>query len=315
MHNSNILALVAIGISLFSIGLVFSQNPISDDELQEDIDAKIKDVELRINEDILTHSQQIGISNSLIIDNIENLQEQKTEFNELDDKVFSSKLETEGKLVELDDSLVLLQKYVVVELNKIKLKIEAIENQISPLPTEIVPFEPVTLVDGLGKNWTSHFIKYIEQYPCGDKFLDACYVNITQIDTPYGQGISVDSIGSADFGYDFMAYSEKYSKPLNSQVKISGKFLKNDTFYLREQREAGSYSAIYLLSEDASEILQRQNVLDWRDKNEEWFEKEITFTVSEENFRIAIGHNDIMRDDWNLYTAWADVNIDAELIE
>ena len=177
------------------------------------------------------------------------------------------------------------------------------------LLTESKPkFEPVILFDNRGERWTSHLISKPTSN-CGNVFSDECFIHMSEIDTPYGKGIEVDSSGSSDWDYWFMGISEKY-KPIDNKISVSGKFLLNDSLFddLRENR---SKFTVYLLSSDGNQIIEEKNVVEWNDLENNWKDSDVSFQVSLEEVRIGIGRNDSWLQDWNLFGAWADVKING----
>jgi len=194
------------------------------------------------------------------------------------------------------------------ELDKINRKIVEFHYppKVVPRPP-LEPFESKTIADEDNQKWTTHFIPD-DNAVCNSRFSDGCYLNISEIDTPYGKGIEVDSIGSSDYGYNFMALSDKLTSKSNT-VTVSGKFLMNDKI-ADDQRENRSIMTVYVISADGSEVIQIQYVLTWVDNDNQWYERNVTFSLSDvEEFQIGIGKRDSWVADWNLYAAWTDVKI------
>lgn len=142
------------------------------------------------------------------------------------------------------------------------------------------------------------------------------YVNITQISTPYGNGISVKTIQSEHVWYNFFGYYNQETFPAGLVVNITGYFRCNWT---RAQGwpERGPLAyfdvvELYVLSAaDVSKILKTIRILDYAyaDMPGEWYYNSTTISVEEE-FRIAFGRYSSMSNvPDELEASWAAVDI------
>jgi len=279
-----IIALVAIGISLMSVGLLFA------------VELNLQSNQKQLSVDIATQSQKLDSINS-------ELEEIKEELKQVNEDLKEQKT----KFDELNSSFTSNMTQINEELDKINQRITQLHYpHVVPRPP-LESFEPKTIADEDNQKWTTHFIPD-ETAVCNSRFIDGCYLNISEIDTSYGKGIEVDSIGSSDYWYHFMALSDKLTSNSNT-VTVSGKFLMNDDI-ADAQRENRSRMTVYVISADGSEIIQKQNVFTWDDNDNQWYERNVTFSLSDvEEFQIGIGRRDAWVADWNLYAAWTDVKI------
>jgi hypothetical protein len=139
------------------------------------------------------------------------------------------------------------------------------------------------------------------------------YVNIAQIPTPYGDGISVNTIGypgAFEYGYDFLGYyNEKFTVPLSGTIEIEGYFMYNDVTPHPERK----YLSLYLLRSDFSGYINETRLLDYSRGDEPgvWYYRHaIIYNLTRgEEFRIAFGRNDLCDMDRMLEASWAAINV------
>ncbi|MGH2611673.1 MAG: hypothetical protein ACRDFB_01330 [Rhabdochlamydiaceae bacterium] len=208
-------------------------------------------------------------------------------------------------------------------------------------------FVPVALQDDRGNLWTSWFIKESLYYPtlystsCDALSVD-CYVHFTNISTPNGTGIEADTIGSSVYGYWFLGYSQEYVVPENGTVTISGNFYKNDTFsqvyghvmpphphpgmyenYATAQPtpsaqsnftipEGRSHIFVFILDRDPNIILGQKEAVISSDNATVWYHRSVTFNLTPgQVFRVGIGAENDWAADYHVYVAWNKVTIHA----
>jgi hypothetical protein len=142
------------------------------------------------------------------------------------------------------------------------------------------------------------------------------YVNIVQISTPYGDGISVNTIGypgAFDIYYDFFAYyNEVFVVPPSGTVEVRGYFYYNDTTPHLDRK----YLALYLLRSDLSGyIVNATHILDYAygDKPGVWYyrTKVISGLTPGQEYLIAFGRGDLCDMDRRLEASWAAVDANA----
>ena len=145
------------------------------------------------------------------------------------------------------------------------------------------------------------------------------YVNISQISTPYGDGMSVNTVGypgAFELYYDFFAYyGETFIVPPNGGILVSGYFSYNDVTPHLDRK----YLAVYLLREDLSGYLvNATQVLNYAQGNEPgvWYYRSLVISglTPGERCRIAFGRGDLCDMDRRLEASWAAVEIASSRI-
>ena len=300
MNSINLIVIIALIISLISIGLFFGLNMSLQNEITE-INGKL---EKQLEYVTLLTTKLDALEEQIRIEHEAN-SELKLHLNKTDSKIMELNAEIQ---THLEHIITLESRLLEVEKNLQKSQL------VPPKPI----FESETKIDGNGLRWTSHFIQgppendvSFEQ-SCNSFSNQACYVNISELDTPYGKGISVDSIGSSNWSYWFWGLSEEYVVPENGIVTISGKFLKNDTFSPTAAVNRSNFE-ISILTNEGTEDLKRRWMLTHKDQNSQWHQKEISFDLTPgQIIQIGLGVRDGWQTDFSHYAAWADVVINAE---
>lgn len=140
------------------------------------------------------------------------------------------------------------------------------------------------------------------------------YVNISQISTPYGDGMSVNTIGypgAFESGYDFFAYySETFVVPPEGRIIVSGYFRYNDNTPHIDRK----YLALYLLNPDLSGyIAAMTRILDYAEGHESgvWYYRNlfIPSLTPGMKYRIAFGRGDLCNMERMLEADWAAVEV------
>ncbi len=151
-------------------------------------------------------------------------------------------------------------------------------------------------------SWTAH------TYPAGR------YVNIAQILTPYGNGISVDTIGypgAFEWNYDFFGLNQELLiVPPSGAVKVSGWFRYSDVTPHPERR----YMAVYLLRANLAEYLCNPIcILNYTtgDQPNTWYNRTATITnlIPGQEFILAFGRSDLCDSDRKLETSWTAIEV------
>ena len=137
------------------------------------------------------------------------------------------------------------------------------------------------------------------------------YVNITQISTPYGNGISVSTIESEHVGYYFFGYYNQETFPAGLVVNITG--------YFRYSWGSNPFVELYVLSANASTILRTDiRILDYAQGHmagDWYYMNNITDMHGkaiwvEEEFRIAFGrYSPSSNMPEELQISWASIDI------
>jgi parallel beta-helix repeat protein len=141
------------------------------------------------------------------------------------------------------------------------------------------------------------------------------YVNIHQISTPYGDGISVDTKGypgAYEYLYTFFAYYKQiFIVPSSRAVEIKGYFLYNDTSYIVEPSR--KYLAAYILQPDLHTIIATIHILDYDygDMPNVWYYKHATIQnlTSGQQYYLAFGRYDHFSYERYLQAMWASVDL------
>lgn len=309
MQKTDFLSVIAIVITLVMIVLLLGSNinlqneirTINENQLKQtqEFENKIKGIDEKLEQteyiDYLVETVQIEK---------ETILELQLQINETNTMISELTYENQFLLQKIND----LENQINFFENKPPI---SVNNESKPT------FQPKTIIDGNGLSWTSHFIKEHPEISfansCNSFSNKACYVNISEIQTPYGIGISVDSIGSPDWTYLVLGLSDEFIVPNDGIISISGKFLKNDSFYEQNMEFNRSHIAIFVVDEVGNRTLPGVIMLNHTDQNEIWYEKETYLELEPgEIIRIGIGMNDGWSYDWNLYGAWADVKINAK---
>jgi len=142
------------------------------------------------------------------------------------------------------------------------------------------------------------------------------YVNIAQITTPYGDGISVNTSGypgAFEFNYDFFGYyNERFIVPPSGRVEVEGYFMYDDITPHLDRR----HLSLYLLHSDLSGYMaNRTRVLDYAHGHMPgvWYHRLIIFSDLDpgKEFMLAFGRRDLCDMDRELQASCADVNVDV----
>lgn len=138
------------------------------------------------------------------------------------------------------------------------------------------------------------------------------YVNFAQVSTPYGDGISVNTIGypgAFEYGYDFFAYyNETFIVPPTGTIQVSGYFNYSDITPHLDRK----YLAVYLLRPDLSGyITNATRILDYAkgDQPSVWYYRSLVIMnlPPGQKFRIAFGRGDLCDMDRRLAASWVAV--------
>jgi parallel beta-helix repeat protein len=141
------------------------------------------------------------------------------------------------------------------------------------------------------------------------------YVNINQISTPYGDGISIDTIGypdANDYLYYFLAYYTKlYTVPETGKIEIEGYFYYNDTSYIVSPSR--KYIAAYLIQPDLSGIIATTHILDYEngELSGVWYYRNFVIEnlTGGQQYYLAFGRYDYFAYERYLQAAWAAVDL------
>jgi hypothetical protein len=140
------------------------------------------------------------------------------------------------------------------------------------------------------------------------------YVNISQISTPYGDGMSVNTIGypgAFESGYDFFAYYiETFVVPPEGRIFVSGYFRYNDNTPHIDRK----YLAMYLLNPDLSGyIATATRILDYAQGHAPgtWYYRNLYIPglTPGREYRIAFGRGDLCDMERMLEADWAAVEV------
>ena len=139
------------------------------------------------------------------------------------------------------------------------------------------------------------------------------YVNIAEILTAYGDGVSVDTIGypgAFDYGYRFFAYyDEVLVVPLSEVVEITGYFMYDDITPHIQRKQL----FLYLLHSDLSSVINETRILDYSsgDMPGVWYYRRVVISnlTYGEEFRIALGRSDGCDMERRLKASWAAIDI------
>lgn len=142
------------------------------------------------------------------------------------------------------------------------------------------------------------------------------YVRLQRIDTPFGDGWSVDTHGSPDYIYYFMGWTNEtvWTVPSDGEITVSGAFLKSDTFDISELEHPEwprSFVQVYVLNSDGTRILGSAYAVDLDDQTNVWYRRNVTITglTPGEIISIGIGRRDEWTSDWALYAKWANIRV------
>ena len=310
MDSSKVVSIVAIGISIISIGWLFGVNT----NLQSSIQ-KMED-ELRQQSEVSKSLDSDLKSTHLLLD------DERAKVEQLQSNLTMTREDDRLDLLELQNEITNI-KTIMTDMNNntesLVKKVINLEEKINA-STSLVPdqakFERTTLSDENNRNWTSHYVK--------ENLYDArvisvctspsseCYVHLSRLNTIVGPSIAVDTIGSSDSGYYFIGYSDEYIVPEDGVVRVSGKFLKKNDLVLTDLRKNSTLS-VFILGENPDIIINKTTLLDYNYTNGVWFSKKIEFKLDPGRiFRVGFGGTDSWTQDQRLYDAWADVSISAE---
>lgn len=337
MENLQIIALVAIGISIVSIVMIIENNSI------------FQSILFNLNIRIIEQSQMIKSLDEQLKSSQQATTVQSQRVQSLSDQISSSQqtISAQGQNIDQLNNNVTLLTNEIKSLEEKVTSLEQVGNQRSmPSSTQNTAFVPVALQDNNGNYWTSWFIKESLYYPtlystsCNALHVD-CYVHMDNISTPNGTGIEADTIGSSVYGYWFLGYSAEYVVPDNGTVIVSGNFFKNDTFsqpgnyqayssvsgepaYPPGNRtssthptnmsvpEGRSHIFVFILDRDPNIILQQKEAVTSSDNVATWYSRAVMFHLPPgQIFRVGIGAGNNWANDWNVYVAWNDVRISA----
>jgi hypothetical protein len=139
------------------------------------------------------------------------------------------------------------------------------------------------------------------------------YYNFQQIQTPYGPGCCIDSIGkpSSEYNYNFLAYTNAdYLVGPKGSIEVCGYFRQNDTFpaYLQPGRRQRAIYVMY--SDNTNAIAVSVAVLNYTDGTG-WHYKDIIIGGLTPNatVKVGVGTLDPYATDWNLEVDWAGVQV------
>lgn len=345
MENLQVIALVAIGISIVSISLTVANN------------SSFQSTLLDLNTRIIEQSQTIKSLNDQLNSSQQATSVQSQTMQYMSDQLNSSRqtiLEQKQAIDQINENVTLLTNKIQSLEDKIASLQSANQQSVPPPQTsQNTSFVPVALQDNTGIYWTSWFIKESLYYPtlystsCDAPSVD-CYVHMSNISGPNGTAIEADTIGSTVYGYWFLGYSGEYVVPDNGTVTISGNFFKNDTFgqpymlpphpgmltspptgsgklanpptnvTLSSQSanisipEGRSHIFVFILDRDPNIILQQKEAVTSSDDHTTWYHRTVTFSMPPgQVFRVGIGAENNWATDWNVYVAWNEVTIGA----
>jgi hypothetical protein len=310
MDSSKIVSIVAIAISIVSMGLLVGINSILQSNIQ------------KLENDL---HEQLKISKSLDSDLNSThllLDTQRAKMEELGSNITMIRESDRSGFLELQNEITNIQANITSMNNNTELlvkKVVSLEEKINA-SAALVPnqftFKPITLSDENNKNWTSHYIKeklYDARFNswCNSPFPN-CYVHLSKLDSLVGTAIAIDTIGSSDSGYYFMGYSDEYVVPTDGLVKVSGKFLKKDNLILADLGKNSTFN-VFILGENPDLIINKTTLLEGNDTNGVWFSREIDFKLNPgESFRVGFGGTDSWIQDIKQYDSWAGVSVRAE---
>ena len=339
MENSQIIALVAVGISIVSMSLIVANN------------SSFQSTLLNLNTRIVEQSQTIKSLGEQLNSSQQATTGQSQTVQSLSNQLISSQqtiLVQRQNIDQLNENVTLLTNEIKSLEDKVT-SLEQVGNQQPVQPPSIsqsTTFVPVALQDNNERYWTSWFIKESLYYPtlystsCDALQVD-CYVHMSNITTPNGTGIEADTIGSSVYGYWFLGYSEEYVVPDNGTVTVSGNFFKNDTFaqsgiyqvhpygpggpayptanstsstqpMYNSVPEGRNHIFVFILDRDPNIILQQKEAVTSSDNVITWYNRAVTFHLPPgQVFRVGIGAENNWETDWNVYVAWNNVTISA----
>jgi hypothetical protein len=136
------------------------------------------------------------------------------------------------------------------------------------------------------------------------------YVNGNEISTAYGPGYHVDTIGSGQHGYNFMAIGPYLAKAdVNGEINGSGYFRQYDTLYSSLQ-PGRRYLRAYAVSLDGTSIAALVEVLN-STHGTSWHQRSFTITglTPGELYWVGFGRGDAWSYDWQLTAEWAQVSV------
>jgi len=141
------------------------------------------------------------------------------------------------------------------------------------------------------------------------------YINIAQISTPYGDGISINTIGypgAYEWNYTFFAYyNEIFTVPQSGTVEIKGYFYYNDDSYI--VTPSRKYIAVYLLQTDLSAVITTTRILDYVNGElpGNWYYRSFAIQnlTQGQQYRLAFGRFDHFGYERHLQAAWVAIDL------
>ncbi|MFW9991006.1 MAG: carboxypeptidase-like regulatory domain-containing protein [Candidatus Odinarchaeota archaeon] len=136
------------------------------------------------------------------------------------------------------------------------------------------------------------------------------YINAHEIETEYGPGYHVDTIGSSNYKYDFLAYIETdVVADSQGNIGFNGYFRQDDTFSSSLQPGRRKLQA-YVLNTDGTAIISAASVLEYTDGTG-WCYKSVTITglTAGQSYKLGFGRRDGWSYDWKLVAEWAQIEI------
>jgi len=329
VENIQVIALIAIAISLVSIGLVVA-NVLN---FQTSL--------MSLNTAILEQTQAARQSGQAANSTQQEISVQGQKLSQMEDAVSNLTSEArslEGRVASLEERVSSLGQEAQHPCQ--------IPQGCTQAAQQPARFVPLSLRDKTGTLWTSWFIKESLYYPtlystsCDAPGVD-CYVHFSNISTPDGQGIEADTAGAQVYGYWFLGYSQEFTVPQNGTVTVSGNFLKNNTFgqipgrYIvhplsgiqsgygmaipsqpapapAQNDEGRNHIYVFILDRDPNMILAQKQIVFAGDNNTTWYHRSVTFSLPPgQVFRVGIGAENNWAADYGVYVAWNGVNITA----
>lgn len=317
MENSLVLSLVAIGISIASLGIVVAGN--------SSLQSYLFNLDSRM-------AGQIQLAKSLN-EQVNATQRDVMQLGQNESRMAES-------MSSLRNEVSLLQGRVASLEQKSGVQVPP------PEQAATTKFTPLALQDDTGNYWTSWFVKESLYYPtlystsCDAPSVD-CYVHFANISTPNGTGIEADTIGSTVYGYWFLGYSQEYVVPENGTITISGNFLKNDTFLQTyglvppqhsypatlgsypvapsmrlggptQVPEGRSHIFVFILDRNPDVILAQKEAVTSSDNIDTWYHRSVSFQLTPgQVVRIGIGSENNWDYDYHVYIAWHGVLVAA----
>ena len=135
------------------------------------------------------------------------------------------------------------------------------------------------------------------------------YINYRSISNGLGDGYHVDTIGSRDYNYNFLAYTNEIIT--DTEFVVSGYFRQDDTFSTSLQPNRRFLKAYILDANNPSTIVKTITILDYTDGTE-FVHKEFKVSgLSPGEYFLGFGRGDSWSTDWKLVAEWVGVEISA----